>query len=70
MTRTEHVAWCKKRALEYFNQGDLQNAVASMASDMRKHDECQYPALLDHLAMMALINGDRGEVKRWIDGFS
>ena len=39
MTRDEHLAWCKARALEYLDAGDLVNAVASMASDLTKHPE-------------------------------
>ena len=32
MTRQEHLERCKKRALEYVDQGDFPNAYASMAS--------------------------------------
>ena len=39
MTRQEHLEWCKKRALEYCDMGDLQGAFASMASDLSKHEE-------------------------------
>ena len=41
MTRQEHLAWCKQRALEYVDNGDLTNAYASMASDLRKHPETE-----------------------------
>jgi hypothetical protein len=30
LTRDEHLAWCKRRALEYVGAGDLTHAVASM----------------------------------------
>ena len=39
MTRDEHLEWCKKRALEYLDEGDLQNAFASMGSDLSKHPD-------------------------------
>lgn len=39
MNRQEHVAWCKKRALEYVERGDLENAFGSMVSDLGKHPE-------------------------------
>jgi hypothetical protein len=39
MTRAEHLEWCKKRALEYVDVGDLKHALMSFASDIRKHDE-------------------------------
>ena len=42
MTRAEHLAWAKQRALEYVDRGELQHALDSIISDMRKH-----PALFD-----------------------
>lgn len=39
MNRDEHVAWCKTRALAYVDAGDLNNAFASMCSDLRKHPD-------------------------------
>ena len=41
MTRNEHLDWCKKRALEYIDSGDLNEAYASMASDLGKHPETE-----------------------------
>lgn len=46
MTRDEHLQWAKQRALEYVYAADLQGAVASMVSDLRKH-----PELYDHSGM-------------------
>ena len=46
MTRTEHLDWCKKRALEYVDQGNVSSAWASMVSDLRKH-----PETADHIAI-------------------
>lgn len=37
MDRQEHLEWCKNRALVYIEAGDLNQAYASMASDMSKH---------------------------------
>jgi len=51
MTREEHLAWCKKRALEYLDKGDANNAVASMESDMRKHPDTQISDTLSMLGM-------------------
>ena len=40
MTRDEHLAWAKKRALAYLDmEHDVQNAFASMASDLKKHGQ-------------------------------
>jgi hypothetical protein len=41
-TREEHLAWCKQRALELLADGDRAGAVASMISDLQKHDEPLY----------------------------
>lgn len=70
MTRDQHVAWCKKRAREYLDQGDIANGVASMLSDMRKHPECGVNPALAMLGMMAIQNGDLHEAKRFVDGFN
>lgn len=56
MTRTEHMAWAKERALEYVDAGDLTNAFRSLTSDLQKH-----PDTADHgaieLGMMLLMAG-------------
>jgi hypothetical protein len=71
-TREEHLAWCKERALEYADRGDLKNAVASMGSDLNKHPETaassKGPLLL--LGMKHVIDEDAVGVRRWIEGFN
>ena len=37
MTRDEHLAECKRRALEYLDAGDPREAFTSMLSDIGKH---------------------------------
>jgi hypothetical protein len=69
MTREEHLQWCKHRALEYLDQGDLKNAVASMGSDLGKHEETRKLQPLTMLGMHHLMKGDAREVRRWIEGF-
>jgi hypothetical protein len=39
INRSEHLEWCKKRALEYCDRGDAENALSSMFSDLEKHPE-------------------------------
>lgn len=71
-TRAEHLAWCKKRALEYCDAGDPKNAWASMASDMRKHPETEHHVALQ-LGMMLMMSGQMqsaGEVRKFIEGFN
>lgn len=72
MNRMEHMAWCKKRALEYVDQGDNQQAFASMMSDLGKHPETQGHAAI-HLGMMTLMTGKLDtthEMRKFIEGFN
>ena len=71
MTPAEHLKWCKERALQYADRGDLTGAAASMASDMLKHPETAkscVPALM-MLGAMDAARGDAIGVRRWIEGF-
>lgn len=72
MTREEHLQWCKKRAHEYLDRGDMQNAVTSMMSDMIKHPDTKFAVegVLGQLGMLALMSGDNQQVRRYIDGFN
>lgn len=72
MTREEHLEWCKQRANEYLNNGDAQNAVASMMSDLNKHpDTATKPgSILDAMGLMAAISNDVNEARRYINGFN
>lgn len=67
--RKEHLAWCKQRATEYLDRGDLTNAITSMASDMGKREDTNIPAPLIMLGVLALNDGPDA-VRRWIDGFN
>jgi hypothetical protein len=71
MTRDEHLTWCKQRALEYVAVGELDNAVASMGSDLSQHEGTRNPANdgLLVLGMMYVVDGDAAGVRRWIEGF-
>ena len=71
ISREEHLAWCKRRALEYIDDGDLANAVASMASDLTKHPDtaaADNPFLM-MVGLQAVMAGDVIGVRRWIEGF-
>lgn len=72
MTREQHLEWCKKCAHEYLASGDVQNAYASMASDLNKHPETEgHPAI--SLGMMMLMSGHLStlrEMEKFIDGFN
>jgi hypothetical protein len=70
MGRKEHLEWCKQRALEYVERGELPGAVASMCSDYGQHDDNgPMDPMLVMLGMMEIQNG-AGAVRRWIEGFN
>ena len=72
MNRTEHLQWCKDRAIQYADAGDCSQAIASFVSDMRKHPETEnYPAL--ELMAMMMFGGHLktpSEVRKFILGFN
>lgn len=71
-TRTEHLAWCKSRALEYCDMGDTSQAFASMVSDLGKHPETANHSAVQ-LGMMRLMGGHLSEpnkMREFINGFN
>ncbi len=71
--RNEHLHWCKDRAhKEYEFSGKLQDAFASMMSDIRKHDELSSHIGIE-LGMMLMMSNKLNTEKDmfdWIDGFN
>lgn len=57
MTRTEHIAWVKQRALEYVDTNDLQQALASFVSDLGKHPEADPARVVRTLAVQLNMSG-------------
>lgn len=71
MTRQEHLDWCKQRAREYLDKGDVANAVASMMSDLGKHPDTEVKnPILNMLGIQAAASGNIDEARRYIDGFN
>ena len=72
MTREEHLAWAKERAIEYADRGETGNAVASLTSDLNKHPETAGHSGLELMGMLAVTgNLDQpGELRRFIEGFN
>lgn len=71
MTRAEHLAWAKARALEYLDRGDAANALASMISDLGKHDETRALAAGGKNTLRGIIEepARKAEIVRaWIEG--
>lgn len=72
MTRSEHLQWCKDRAIEYIKAGDIEQGIISMMSDIRKHPETDSKALVS-LCMMMLMGGQlktASEAEKFINGFN
>lgn len=72
MNRQEHLEWSKKRALEYLDDGDLQQALISMFSDLGKHTELANHVGIE-LGMMLLVAGQlstSNQVRDFIIGFN
>lgn len=72
-TRKEHLQWCKDRALKYVEKGEIKQALASMASDVMKHEETKHHEMTNSLGVMQLIGGhlDTPEkMRKWINGYN
>lgn len=72
MTRSEHLQWCKDRALEYVDAGDLQQAFASMGSDLNKHPETAGHIGIQ-LGVGLMMIGDLNtsdKMRKFINGFN
>ena len=72
MNRQEHLEWCKKRALEYVDNGDLPQAFASMGSDLGKHPETANHSAIS-LGMALMMSGNlntQTEMRKFIEGFN
>lgn len=68
--RDEYLARCKKRALEYLDRGEVVNAIASMGSDLSKHED--FKGIADKMMPVGLffaMSNDAIEARRFIEGF-
>lgn len=72
VTRAQHLVWCKERALEYVEIGDLKQAFASMASDLDKHPETMgHVGCKLGMGLMMIGNLDTPHaMRKWIEGFN
>lgn len=72
-TRTEHLTWCKERALEYVDTGRLDDALSSFMSDLRKHDDTAdelagFGPVFATEGISAVLANDKAKVRRLIEG--
>jgi hypothetical protein len=70
MTREEHVAWCKERALAYL-PAQPQEGITSMLSDMSKHPDTK-PVVeaMAGIALFEMMNGTPASARSFIEGFN
>lgn len=71
-TRKEHLQWCKDRALEFVDAGDLQQAFASFLSDMKKHSETADHIGLEMMFRLKVVGAldTAEELRNHIEGFN
>lgn len=71
-TRDEHLAWCKTRALQILESGDMAGAMASMISDLGNWEKPLYDAhLISTMAMDAMMfRKTTDQMRNWIEGFN
>jgi hypothetical protein len=72
VTRDEHLAWAKERALEYADQGDTGQAIASLISDLGKHPDTAGHSGIGLMAMLKMTGhlSTPREVREFIEGFN
>ena len=70
MDRLEHLEWAKARALEYINAGDCEQAVASMLSDLGKHEDWQGKPWIVSLGLLTLRTGTEKAARDFVAGFN
>jgi hypothetical protein len=71
-TREEHLAWCKQRALEYIDRGQLNEGLTSMMSDMSKHPETHAPSLYQMTVGLMMIGAlsTPEQARKHINGYN
>jgi len=70
--RSAHLEWCKRRALDCLDAGQVHNAVASMLSGLHKHPETvpQCSLQLERTVARLLIDRDVAAARAWINGLA
>lgn len=72
MDRSEHLQWCKNRAMQYINAGDVPGGLASFISDMSKHKETEDHSALQLMGMLMMGGqlSSASEASKFIQGFN
>lgn len=70
-TRDEHMAWCKERAHALVDEGDLVNALASLFTDLRSHENtAANPAYGPLFFQGVRYLDDPAGMRQFIEGFA
>jgi hypothetical protein len=71
VNRDEHLRWCKRRANEYLDRGDVSSAINSFLSDCSKHPETANIPLHPMCHPMVRVVGDSvEEARKFINGWN
>jgi hypothetical protein len=72
VSRAEHLAWCKQRALECADRGEVAYAMSSLISDLGKHPETAGHSGIELMTMLAMTGEFErpGELRKFIEGFN
>jgi len=69
--RLAHLAWCKARALDYLDVGDIRSAITTILLDLTKNDEtralCTHPVARE--GMRICLGGDLHAARAFVLGF-
>lgn len=70
-SRAEHLSWCKKRALEYVDSGDLSGAFSSLTAGLAQHNGTadHYGIELGTLLMLGGKLSTADDMRHFIHGF-
>jgi len=69
-TREEHIEFCKMRAREYLDRGQIKEGVTSMMSDLNKHEDTRSAGKsMAMLGMLCMMQNDMAGARRFVDGF-
>lgn len=73
MSKADHLEWCKRRAHEYLDIGQIDKAMTSLVSDLSKHDgtadRSNSPLFLAKTVQIA-ISDDVAKARSFIDGIN
>lgn len=72
MDRNEHLDWAKQRALVYVSRDDLTGAIASLLSDLGKHEDTADHGGIELTGMLLLAGklNTATAVRQHIEGFN